>query len=79
MYKTIVYFTDLQDMNHVYKVGDVYPREGITVPDSRIASLASENNLQGKPLIEEVEEVVESAEELTEAPKKRGRRKKNVD
>ena len=75
MYKAIVYFTDLQDDHRVYEVGDVYPRDGYTPSDARIASLASENNLQGKPLIEEV--IV--GERAEEGARKRGRRKKNAD
>lgn len=45
-------FTDLQDNNHVYNVGDVYPREGYTPSEERIAELASDKNKQGTPLIE---------------------------
>lgn len=75
MYKTIVYFTDLQDNGYVYNVGDTFPREGAYASRARIASLASDNNLQGKPLIEEVKEAETSAEATT----KRVRRKKDAD
>lgn len=57
MYKVISYFTDLQDFNHPYKVGDEFPRLGLKVSDKRLEELASNKNKQGKPLIQKVEEV----------------------
>ena len=56
MYKVIKFFTDLQDNEHPYNVGDVFPRKGKEVTADRIAELASAKNKQGVPLIEEVEE-----------------------
>lgn len=56
MYKVIKLFTDLQDNNHKYEVGDIYPREGFEVLPSRIKELSGKKNLQGVPLIEKVEE-----------------------
>lgn len=56
MYKVISYFTDLQDFNHPYKVGDSFPRLGLKVTDARLQELAGSNNKQGKPLIAKVEE-----------------------
>lgn len=56
MYKVISYFTDLQDSNHPYKVGDEFPRLGLKVSDKRLEELASNKNRQGKPLIKKVEE-----------------------
>ena len=56
MYKVIKYFTDLQDNNYAYYVGDTFPRNGVEVDAERIAELASDKNLQGVPLIEEVVE-----------------------
>lgn len=50
-YKVIHFFTDLQDFNHAYRVGDDFPRTGARVSDARIAELASSKNKQGKPLI----------------------------
>lgn len=55
MYKVIKYFMDLQDKNHPYNVGDVFPRNGLKVSDDRIAELAGSNNKQGVPLIAKVE------------------------
>ena len=56
MYKVIKYFTDLQDNNYAYYVGDTFPRNGVEVGAERIAELSSDKNLQGVPLIEEVAE-----------------------
>ena len=56
MYKVIESFTDLQDNNYVYYVGDTFPRNGVEVGAERVAELASDKNLQGVPLIEEVVE-----------------------
>ena len=56
MYKVIKSFTDLQDNNHAYYVGDTFPHNGVEVGDERIAELASDKNLQGVPLIKEVVE-----------------------
>ena len=46
-YKVIHYFTDLQDFNHPYKVGDSFPRLGLKVSEDRLKELASKNNKQG--------------------------------
>ena len=56
MYKVIKYFTDLQDNNYAYYVGDTFPRNGVEVGAERVAELSSDKNLQGVPLIEEVVE-----------------------
>lgn len=65
MYKVIRYFTDLQDNNRIYNVGDHFPHIdcGYPVTEKRLAELASRNNLQKTPLIRHVDEV-------EEAPKK---------
>lgn len=56
MYKVIKYFTDLQDNNYAYYVGDTFPRNDVEVGAERIVELSSDKNLQGVPLIEEIEE-----------------------
>ena len=56
MYRVIKSFTDLQDNNYAYYVGDTFPRNGVEVCAERIAELSSDKNLQGVPLIEEVAE-----------------------
>ena len=56
MYRVIKYFTDLQDDNHEYNVGDIYPHNKKKVSASRIKELSTDKNRQGVPLIEKVEE-----------------------
>ena len=56
MYRVIKAFTDLQDNNHAYSVGDTFPYNGVEVGAERIAELASDKNRRGVPLIEKVAE-----------------------
>ena len=56
MYRVIKYFTELQDNNHEYNVGDIYPRNKKKVSASRIKELSTDENRRGIPLIEKVEE-----------------------
>ena len=69
MYKVIKSFTDLQDNNYKYDVGDTYPRKGLNVLQSRINELASNKNLQRTPLIEEIPEKVEEHKKKKSAEK----------
>ena len=57
MYRVIYKFKDLQDNDHIYEVGDKFPRKGLVVDDARIAELAGSENKLGAPLIEEVKAV----------------------
>lgn len=85
MYKAIEFFTDAQDNDYAYNVGDVYPRQGLSVSDKRLAELASDANKRHKPMIKaEAEPVIAEKVEADRAveiepqkPKKRG--KKNAD
>lgn len=63
-YRVINMFTDLQDKEYAYQVGDTYPREGLSPTDERIAELSGSRNRQGKPLIEAIIE-----EPAVKAPK----------
>ena len=56
MYKVIKSFTDLQDNNYAYYVGDTFPHNGVEVCSERIAELSSDKNRLGVPLIEEIAE-----------------------
>lgn len=56
MYEVIHYFTDLQDNEYPYNVGDVFPHNGLTVSEERLKELSGSNNKQRKPLIKFVEE-----------------------
>lgn len=55
-------FKDLQDNDHVYNVGDKFPRKG-RVKKTRIEELMSSENKIGKPLIVEVKEEKEGDEQ----------------
>lgn len=84
MYKVIRFFTDLKDDSRPYNVGDIFPRKGLDVTQKRLDELASSNNKQGRPLIEEIpdpivsEPEVEPAEvdEVVEIKPKRNRKRK---
>lgn len=56
MYEVIHYFTDLQDNEYPYNVGDVFPRDGLMVSEERLKELSGSNNKQHKPLIKFSEE-----------------------
>lgn len=58
MHEVIHFFTDLQDSNHPYNVGDKFPRDGMTVSEERLIELSGNNNRQRKPLIKKVAETV---------------------
>lgn len=83
MYRVIRYFTDLQDNDYAYNVGDEFPRHGMRVSDERFAELASAENRQKTPLIEKVddpaletetEETTEENQAVEEKPKRRKRK-----
>ena len=67
-YEVIRYFTDLQDFNHPYNVGDKFPRVGMKVSEDRLKELSSHKNKQGVPLIKLVNDVKE-IEEVCEVEK----------
>ena len=94
MYTVLSEFADLQDGNHIYRVGDEYPRKGYSPTDERVDELCTGKNLLHKPLIqlvvvhepetvvEEVVEIPEAEEQPKEAEKeqpKRGRKPKKND
>lgn len=70
MYKVIKHFTDMQDGNFAYNVGDEFPRKGMSVLPSRVKELASDKNRQGCPLIEEIPDVEDKPEKKTKSTKK---------
>ena len=67
MYKVIKHFIDLHDNDHSYNVGDIFPREGVVVEESRVRELAGSNNKQNTPLIELVEEPAEKPKEESDS------------
>jgi len=56
MYKVITSFVDLQDNNHRYHVGDIFPHNGIEVSEERLEELSTDKNRRHKPMIEKVRE-----------------------
>lgn len=81
MFRVIEFFTDLQDGNHAYNVGDTFPREGVTVTADRIKELSGTQNKRGIALIEEVRGTEETAQPEEAAPvenepRKRTRKRK---
>ena len=56
MYKVIKFFTDLKDHDYAYRVGDIFPRKGLTVSEERFKELSTDQNKRGIPLIEAIAE-----------------------
>lgn len=56
MYEVIHFFTDLQDFDHPYNVGDRFPRDGMQASEDRIKELSGNTNRQRKPLIKKIQE-----------------------
>ena len=84
-YRVIEAFVDLLDDNHLYQVGDTFPRPGKDVTLSRINELASADNKLGMPLIKfadkaaKVEKNVEKKEvSLEEKVKSSGLTKSDI-
>lgn len=50
-YRVIHSFKDLQDNGYIYKVGDIYPRQGVIVSKERFEELKTDKNKIGVPLI----------------------------
>ena len=83
-YRVIKYFTDLQDGEHPYNVGDDFPRKGKTVTADRIKELSTGANRRGIALIEEVRGAEETVKPEEAAPvenesRKRGRKRKETE
>ena len=62
-YKVLKFFMDGQDHNYSYIPGKIYPREGLTPSEERIAELASTKNRLGEILIEPVQSTAQKKEE----------------
>ena len=73
-YRVIKAFTDMQDGNYAYDpknpARNIYPRKGLNVLQSRINELASKNNRQGCPLIEEIPDVEEKPKKKSKSVEK---------
>ena len=53
-YKVICSFADRTDNNHIYNVGDIYPRDGFTADDETINALSTTENRHRTVFIEKV-------------------------
>lgn len=75
-YEVIKYFTDLQDNDYEYNVGNIFPRDGLRVTDERLRELSTDENRQQVALIKPISEVKDfssmKVSELKEAAKKQG-------
>lgn len=69
MYRVIKFFTDLQDNNHAYNVGDIFPHNGMEVSEKRLLELSTDKNRRHMPLIEKVEIVENESGETMEEVK----------
>ncbi len=58
MFNVVYQFADLEDGNHIYYVGDKYPRDGYEPTKDRISELSGENNKIGRPLIKQAKKPV---------------------
>lgn len=77
MYRVKKYFTDLQDNNYGYNVGDIFPHDGLEVTPERIKELSGTDNRRGISLIEEIsEEPLPFTEDETEKPQEKPKPKK---
>lgn len=55
-FKVICSFADSKDNNHIYNVGDIYPRDGFMADDERINALSTNENRHGTVFIEKVKD-----------------------
>lgn len=78
MYRVIEFFTDLQDNNHAYGVGDEFPRTGAVASPERIKELSGVNNKRGRALIAVVQSTAQTkSDEAEEKPEKPKSKKKS--
>ena len=83
MYRVIVKFDDLQDVDgrgvpHRYEEGDTYPRKGVNPSVERILELSGSLNRRGIPLITPIQDTVESKTSSQTQPKARKPRAKKT-
>lgn len=71
LYKVEVQFLDGQDDNHLYKIGDIYPRVGINPTNERIEELSTDNNRRNVVAISKLDLNKLKLSELRELAKQR--------
>ena len=77
-YVVLKNFADLQDNKHLYRTGDLFPRDGVDVSEERVAELASSRNKSRKALISKVETTDASEPKPVVGKKKNKKTKKNA-
>lgn len=70
MFVVLKRFKDLQDNEHIYNEGDIFPREGVKASVERLAELSSDKNKRGIKLIKFVEDKKEEEVEVKKTTKK---------
>ena len=70
MYRVLKFFRDLQDNNHAYHEGEIFPHGGMAVSEERLMELSTDANRRHEPLIalvdDKPEEPVENRVEVTQ-------------
>lgn len=69
-YEVIKQFRDLKDDNHVYNVGNKYPRNSKKADEARVKELIGKDNAVKEPVIKEIEEDKPKKEEDKKDDKK---------
>lgn len=54
LYRVVSSFKDLKDDDHIYLVGEEFPRKGKRPSQERIDELLGSDNKQGRPVIEKI-------------------------
>ncbi len=62
MYKVVRRFRDLKHDNHIYEVGDSYPKTGEKATKARLEELSTTKNKYKQIYIEEVKETPDEKE-----------------
>ena len=65
-YQVVRDFLDKTDNNYFYRVGDVYPREGVKVTKTRTKELLTKNTVTGDIYIKELPEPKEKEVHIDE-------------
>lgn len=53
-YKVLADFADKEDGMRVYRIGDIYPREGLNPSPARLKELRGSENAIGAPIIKAI-------------------------
>lgn len=76
-YTVLEYFKDISDNCHEYSSGDIYPRDGLTVSEDRLAELSSDRNRRKRPVIAAVAEPKQAESENIATPAEKPKAKRS--